>query len=160
MTGHPTTDAFCSQVNNRAFFLSAAVPDAVCASLCFALADGRGPYSPPCRPCSGIQLQFLQTGCRVQGPSRGLQAAAESKDGREPDLARRPWTEERRREGHKAAAAAGNRGPAGKAAQLQSDKTVVLAIQSSSRHRPGCFYRLLHRFLPPKYHFCKGLRGE
>lgn len=64
--------------------------------------------------CSGIQFQFLQTSCGVQGPSRGLQAAAESKDRGEPHLARRPWTEKCGRQDSKTAAAAGHRGPAGK----------------------------------------------
>lgn len=62
---------------------------------------------------SGIQFQFLQASCGVQGSAWGLQAPAESTDRWESNLAWRAWTENGRRQDGEAAAAAGHRGPAG-----------------------------------------------
>lgn len=99
----------------------------------FVATDRCSHYTSPSYLCSGIQFQFLQTSCGVQGPSRGLQAAAESKDRREPHLARRPWTEKCRRQDSKTAAAAGHRGPAGKS---HSTYLIKYQVTSKSGHWP------------------------
>ena len=62
---------------------------------------------------SRVQLQFLPAGGGVPGDPRGLQAAAEPADRREPHLARRAGPEERGREDGEAAAAARHRGLSG-----------------------------------------------
>lgn len=90
--------------SSRAVFTLSVVP---CRSGCLII------IPPAFYLSSGIQLQFLQASCGVQGSARGLQAPAEPTDRWEPNVARWAWTENSGRPDGEAAAAAGHRGPAG-----------------------------------------------